>query len=762
MLGKTRASVPFITTSFAANNALLAAQLSALGFHVSPIAPSGPQAFYGARPNNNKSNNNNNRYNRNNSRGNNNRGRGNGRQYDWASTQNTVYGTCNRCGISHIPSQCPNRDPFTIYTRLSTNFVNTRGQSSNASANWHSNTGANSHVTPDLAAMDTSEAYYGDDALHVGNDKGLHILHIGLSKLSPTSQTSPESSNGQPSPISTTSIPIPLPSPPPPLPYITRQRLANLRQNPKQHVPYNPSANHATVLPTTITEPTSLTVSNNSPEWRQAIKEDINQLQDLSNLLAMHLSQRNTSSSPYSPNLPHTLNLDQVEQHVGYCPYIVNIIATSCAVSKSVDMSDCLPAKCCLELETEPFKQNDIIEKGVYDKLLKDFSSLEKHCISVELSQQLSQQNFQNQISCVNQDALAYLEFCEISNLKAQVQAKNTIISKLKEQIHSLKGTKNRKEVKKDIYEIETQNIEMENRVACLIKENEHLKQTYKNLFDSIKKKRNELRKLRGKDVIKNDASIPKAISIAPGMYKLDLEPLAPMLLKYKDAPIDYIKYTQTQAGILRGLVEQAKVLRPLDNSLDYALIGSTYDSGSKPTGNTKKSRISQPSSSKPKNKVKDQSRKFESNANKQNRVSKTICNATVKQSSSNANSESLCPTCNECVFSANHDMCVLDYVHNVYVRAKSKSKRNKKRKVWKPTSKVFTDIGYRWKPTKRTFTIDGNRVSTAKLRVSTAKLTVSTVRRKYYYCWFKITAVGEKVNAVESLLVVSTEVNVD
>ncbi|GKA41426.1 probable aspartyl aminopeptidase [Tanacetum coccineum] len=28
------------------------------------------------------------------------------------------------------------------------------------------------------------------------------------------------------------------------------------------------------------------------------------------------------------------------------------------------------------------------------------------------------------------------------------------------------------------------------------------------------------------------------------------------------------------------------------------------------------------------------------------------------------------------------------------------------------------------------------------------------------YYCWFKITAVGEKVNAAESLLVVSTEVN--
>ncbi|GJU95226.1 integrase [Tanacetum coccineum] len=89
----------------------------------------------------------------------------------------------HRCGIGHIPSQCPNRDPSTIRTRPSTNFANTRAQSSNASANWHSDTGANSHVTPDLEAMDNSEAYYGDDALHVGNGKGLPILHIGSSKV---------------------------------------------------------------------------------------------------------------------------------------------------------------------------------------------------------------------------------------------------------------------------------------------------------------------------------------------------------------------------------------------------------------------------------------------------------------------------------------------------------------------------------------------------------------------------------------------------
>ncbi|GKB50785.1 nucleotide-binding alpha-beta plait domain-containing protein, partial [Tanacetum coccineum] len=73
------------------------------------------------------------------------------------------------------------------------------------------------------------------------------------------------------------SIPTPPPPTPPPPP-INRQRPTNLRQNPKQRVPYNPSVNHATVLPTTITEPTSFIVANKTPEWRQAMKEEYDAL----------------------------------------------------------------------------------------------------------------------------------------------------------------------------------------------------------------------------------------------------------------------------------------------------------------------------------------------------------------------------------------------------------------------------------------------------------------------------------------------------
>ncbi|GJW25767.1 retrovirus-related pol polyprotein from transposon TNT 1-94 [Tanacetum coccineum] len=51
-----------------------------------------------------------------------------------------------------------------------------------------------------------------------------------------------------------------------------------------------------------------------------------------------------------------------------------------------------------------------------------------------------------------------------------------------------------------------------------------------------------------------------------------------------------------------------------------------------------------------------------------------------------------------------------LEFVNDVNVHSKSKSaKRRKKKQTWKPTSKVFTDVGYRWKPIGRTFTIVGN-----------------------------------------------------
>ncbi|GKB22409.1 retrovirus-related pol polyprotein from transposon TNT 1-94 [Tanacetum coccineum] len=65
---------------------------------------------------------------------------------------------------------------------------------------------------------------------------------------------------------------------------------------------------------------------------------------------------------------------------------------------------------------------------------------------------------------------------------------------------------------------------------------------------------------------------------------------------------------------------------------------------------------------------------------------------------------------CNGCMLSDNHDLCVLDFINNVNARVKSKSvKKSSKRKFWKLTGKVFTNIRYIWRPTGQAFTIARN-----------------------------------------------------
>nr|GEV71288.1 copia protein [Tanacetum cinerariifolium] len=55
-------------------------------------------------------------------------------------------------------------------------------------------------------------------------------------------------------------------------------------------------------------------------------------------------------------------------------------------------------------------------------------------------------------------------------------------------------------------------------------------------------------------------------------MFKVDVAPLAPKLLKNMTAHSDYIRRTQEQAAILREVVEHGKSQNPLNNSLDHTL----------------------------------------------------------------------------------------------------------------------------------------------------------------------------------------------
>nr|GEX63050.1 retrovirus-related Pol polyprotein from transposon TNT 1-94 [Tanacetum cinerariifolium] len=95
---------------------------------------------------------------------------------------------------------------------------------------------------------------------------------------------------------------------------------------------------------------------------------------------------------------------------------------------------------------------------------------------------------------------------------------------------------------------------------------------------------------------------------------------------------------------------------------------------------------------------------------NKKKSVVDTKAISSVTNSKSNVNADLKCATCSGCLFSDNHDSCVLAYINSVNASQKFKYvKKPVNRKIWQPTGKMFTTVGHIWRPIGRTFTLVGN-----------------------------------------------------
>ncbi|GJU67025.1 ribonuclease H-like domain-containing protein [Tanacetum coccineum] len=163
--------------------------------------------------------------------------------------------------------------------------------------------------------------------------------------------------------------------------------------------------------------------------------------------------------------------------------------------------------------------------------------------------------------------------------------------------------------------------------------------------------------------------------------------------------------YTHDQADILRRIVKQAKAKQPLDNVLDFACkhakriqelliyVRDTCPNAYKPSeklvavtpmNKVNKVRFSEPLTS-------------SSNIHKHVESSKTPdSNTPVLPSTGWKSSTSACrsqPT---------------SYKKNDRI-SQTPTKKSQQHNIWKPTGKVFTEVGYKWKPTGRLFTLVGN-----------------------------------------------------
>ncbi|GKB12261.1 hypothetical protein Tco_0846184 [Tanacetum coccineum] len=237
----------------------------------------------------------------------------------------------------------------------------------------------------------------------------------------------------------------------------------------------------------------------------------------------------------------------------------------------------------------------------------------------------------------------------------------------------------------------------------------------------SIVKLKEHIANIKEKNVVVSVQNVHNSNVVTSKVYKLDLPPLSPCIKNNMAVHVDYLKHTQENADILcefatcpslKHVSDKLVAVTPMNKTRK---VSSTEASRSKPMSNKKKDRIMQTScSNKKTNKVEDQPRNANSSLNNVNRVSKTVCNANVKHFVLNANSELIYAICHEFMFDAINDLCVSDYLNDVHARVKSKSvksryAKSKKKKMWKPTVKVYTNVGYSWKPTRRTFTIVGN-----------------------------------------------------
>ncbi|GJR22034.1 hypothetical protein Tco_0970561 [Tanacetum coccineum] len=89
-------------------------------------------------------------------------------------------------------------------------------------------------------------------------------------------------------------------------------------------------------------------------------------------------------------------------------------------------------------------KQTESVNKEVHNNLLKSFSKLEKHSISLELALQQCKEQMKNNSVCKENGSNVFRkereQYHEIQDLKAQMQDKNIAISELKKLIEKCKG----------------------------------------------------------------------------------------------------------------------------------------------------------------------------------------------------------------------------------------------------------------------------------------------------------------------------------
>nr|GEU61678.1 hypothetical protein [Tanacetum cinerariifolium] len=231
-------------------------------------------------------------------------------------------------------------------------------------------------------------------------------------------------------------------------------------------------------------------------------------------------------------------------------------------ILKEQNNVDKASASCAQSLEIDNLKH--ILSEHLKEKESLEQKAVEQHCVE--------KNKFQDKMKNILKDNERLLEqaisidivnivVLDNVNYASQSQEKDTVIMKLKERLKSLSGNVKEEKIKRELEEIETINIELDHRVTKLVAKNEHLKKTFKKLYDSIKSSRVRLKE----------------------QY---VTSLALKLRNNRTAHTDYLMYTQEETATLREIVEKhpsdiftVKMEILLEPTPDKLMVGDLCDS---------------------------------------------------------------------------------------------------------------------------------------------------------------------------------------
>ncbi|GJU91622.1 hypothetical protein Tco_1304045 [Tanacetum coccineum] len=324
-----------------------------------------------------------------------------------------------------------------------------------------------------------------------------------------------------------------------------------------------------------------------------------------------------------------------------------------------------LPAKLTddktIELSDQSLESENVCLKKIVAQFQKYFGKLEAHCINLEL----------------------------------QLQMENNVL-KSGQQSQFLKEKGNEAKVKHDIDVIETINIELEHKVAKLLKENETLKRHYKEMFDSIKTTRAKNIEHTTSLIATNDkfkAQIQeKGFAIAA--LKNELRKLTGNSVNTKFATPSILGKPVGQPLKNQSVVRQPtafKSERPKISKPRFASQVDVNNDLSKPVTTHYLPKRRESSHAKPHYMIAPSSSRYSSNDIVHNHYLEKAKKRTQEHSRNSRNfSDSkhfVCSTCQECVFNANHDSYVTKFLKEVNSRAKVPS--NKTMNINKPVEQI-------------------------------------------------------------------------